>query len=124
MLNVMILYLGESYQIFKMLILGEQIHCLFLNRCFYLSKLVGNYATHNPEEGEECAKIIQEFKNLPLQLLDQCNDAREAQMILEDQTGSSKFFRDPNKMLLPRLHLAIEHNNRGISLPIQYFLLL
>ena len=95
-----------------------------LNRCFYLSKLVGNYAIHNPEEGEECKKIIQEFKNLPLQLLDQCNDAREAQMILEDQTGSSKFFRDPNKMLLPRLHLAIEHNNRGISLPIQYFLIL
>ena len=99
-----------------MLILGEKKIFFFLNRCFYLSKLVGNYAKHNPEEGEECAKIIQEFKNLPLQLLDQCNDAREAQMILEDQTGSSKFFRDPNKMLLPRLHLAIEHNNRGFSL--------
>ena len=56
---------------------------------------------------------MQEIKNLPVQLLDQCYNATEAQMILEDQTGSSKFFRDPNQMVLPRLHLAIEHNNRG-----------
>ena len=47
---------------------------------------------------------------MPVQLFDQCTDTKEAQTILEDQTGASKFFRYPNDMLLPRLQLAIEHN--------------
>ena len=79
-------------------------------RCFYLSKQVEQHARQNPEEKEECDEIIQEFKDLPVQLFDQCIDTKEAQIILEDQTGVSKFFRYPNDMLLPRLQLAIEHN--------------
>ena len=82
----------------------------FTNRSFYLCKRVEEYAKWNPEEREESEEIVQEFKDLPVQLLDQCSGTKEAQLILEDQTGASKFFRDPKNMLLPKLHLAIEHN--------------
>ena len=72
------------------------INLNILCRCFYLSKQVEQHARQNPEEKEECDEIIQEFKDLPVQLFDQCIDTKEAQIILEDQTGVSKFFRYPS----------------------------
>ena len=71
----------------------------FTNRSFYLCKRVEEYAKWNPEEREESEETVQEFKDLPVQLLDQCSGTKEAQLILEDQTGASKFFRDPKNML-------------------------
>ena len=73
------------------------------------------YANRNPVEREECKEIIQKFKELSVQLLDQCACIDEAQIILDDHTGTSKFFRFSKNMMLPRLHLAIEHNQRGFS---------
>ena len=70
------------------------------------------YANRNPVEREECKEIIQKFKELSVQLLDQCASIDEAQIILDDHTGTSKFFRFAKNMMLPRLHLAIEHNHK------------
>ena len=82
------------------------------------------YANRNPVEREECKEIIQKFKELSVQLLDQCACIDEAQIILDDHTGTSKFFRFSKNMMLPRLHLAIEHNHKefvGHSLCQQVF---
>ena len=49
---------------------------------------------------------------MSVQLLDQCINTDEAQVILEDHTGTSKYFRFSKDMVLPRLHLAIEHNHK------------
>ena len=70
------------------------------------------YANRNPVEREECKEIIQKFKELSVQLLDQCASIDEAQIVLDDHTGTSKFFRFSKNMMLPRLHLAIEHNHK------------
>ena len=70
------------------------------------------YGNHNPEQREECKQIGQDFKELSVQLLDQCQTTGEAKIILEDHTGTSKYFRYSKNMMLPRLHLAIEHNHK------------
>ena len=44
--------------------------------------------------------------------MDQCANTEEAQVILEDHTGTSKYFRFAKNMSLPKLHLAIEHNHK------------
>ena len=82
------------------------------------------YARHNPVEHEECKEIIQKFKDISFQLLDQCNNTDEVQIILEDHTGTSKFFRYAQNMVLPTLQMAIEHNHKefvGHSLCQQVF---
>ena len=84
----------------------------FSNRCFYLSKKVSQYADQNPETREECEEIAQDFRKLSVQILDHCKTTAEAQTILDDKTGSSKYFRRSLNMMLPRLHLAIEHNHK------------
>ena len=84
----------------------------FPNRCFYLSKKVNQYADQNPETREECEEIAQDFRKLSVQILDHCKTTAEAQTILDDQTGASKYFRSSLNMMLPRLHLAIEHNHK------------
>ena len=84
----------------------------FPNRCFYLSKKVNQYADQNPETREECEEIAQDFRRLSVQILDHCKTTAEAQTILDDQTGASKYFRSSLNMMLPRLHLAIEHNHK------------
>ena len=70
------------------------------------------FANHNPEQREECKAISQDFKELSVHLLDQCINTDEAKVILEDHTGTSKYFRFSKDMSLPRLHLAIEHNHK------------
>ena len=82
------------------------------------------YASRNPVEREECKEIIQKFKDMSFQLLDQCNSTDEVQVILEDHTGTSKFFRYAQDMVLPILQMAIEHNHKefvGHSLCQQVF---
>ena len=82
------------------------------------------YASRNPVEREECKEIIQKFKDMSFQLLDQCNNTDEVQIILEDHTGTSKFFRYAQDMVLPILQMAIEHNHKefvGHSLCQQVF---
>ena len=73
---------------------------------------MNQYADHNPETREECEEIAQEFRKLSVQILDHCKSTAEAQTVLDDQTGSSKYFRHSLNMMLPRLHLAIEHNHK------------
>ena len=49
---------------------------------------------------------------MSVKILDHCKTTAEAQTILDDHTGSSKYFRRSLNMMLPRLHLAIEHNHK------------
>ena len=94
------------------------------SRCFYLSRKVEEYASRNPVEREECKEIIQRFKDMSFELLDQCNNTDEVQIILEDHTGTSKFFSYAQNMVLPTLQMAIEHNHKefvGHSLCQQVF---
>ena len=49
---------------------------------------------------------------LSVQLLEQCNNTEEVQILLQESAGSSKYFRHFNEMKYPRLRLAIEHNQK------------
>ena len=49
---------------------------------------------------------------LSVQLLEQCNNTEEVQILLQESAGSSKYIRHFNEMKYPRLRLAIEHNRK------------
>ena len=81
-------------------------------RCFDLAKLACEYADKIPEYREEYEEIAQQCRNLSVELLDQCKKTSEVQLILQETTGASKYFRNSSFMKYPRLRLAIEHNHK------------
>ena len=61
---------------------------------------------------EECNEIARQCRQLSVQLLEQCVNIEEVQVLLKENAGSSKYFRNTEEMKYPRLKLAIEHNNK------------
>ena len=88
------------------------LYCSFIIRCFDLAKLACEYADRIPEYREEYEEIAQKCRNLSVELLDQCNDTGEVQLVLQESTGANKYFRHSRNMKYPRLRLAIEHNHK------------
>ena len=84
----------------------------FSYRCFDLAKLACEYADQIPEYREEYEEIAQQCRKLSVELLDQCNETSEVQLILQESTGANKYFRHSSYMKYPRLRLAIEHNHK------------
>ena len=84
----------------------------FSYRCFDLAKLACEYADRIPEYREEYTEIAQQCRKLSVELLDQCNETSEVQLILQESTGANKYFRHSSSMKYPRLRLAIEHNHK------------
>ena len=84
----------------------------FSYRCFDLAKLACEYAGRIPEYREEYEEIAQHCRKLSVELLDQCKETSEVQLILQESTGANKYFRHSSYMKYPRLRLAIEHNHK------------
>ena len=85
------------------------LHIKFAN--FHIAPIITD-ADHVPEYREEYEEIAEHCCNLSVQLLEQCNNTKEVQILLQESAGSSKYFRDSKEMKYPRLRLAIEHNHK------------
>ena len=85
---------------------------------FDLAKLCSDLAKKVPEYGEEYKEIAQQAMKMSVQLLDQCLDTCEVELLLGERAGSAKYFKFVNtpqrvgKISYPRLMLAIELNNK------------
>ena len=90
----------------------ENLITSFFYRCFDLAKLASEYADRIPEYREEYEEIAQQCRKLSVELLDQCIETSEVQLILQESTGANKYFRHSSYMKYPRLRLAIEHNHK------------
>ena len=82
-------------------------------KCFEYACEADKKKKEVPEFQEEYEKIAKNCRKLSAQLLDQCNKKSEIDQILHESAGSSKYFRNVEKMKYPRLRLAIEHNHKG-----------
>ena len=85
------------------------IHIKFAN--FHIAPIIID-ADHVPEYREEYEEIAEHCCKLSVQLLEQCNNTEEVQILLQESSGSSKYFRYSKEMKYPRLRLAIEHNHK------------
>ena len=81
-------------------------------KCFDLAKMATIYAQHIPEYKDEYEEIANQCHEFSVQLLDECANTEEVQILLEESAGSSKYFRFTNEIKYPRLRLAIEHNHK------------
>ena len=83
---------------------------------FDLTHISGDLARQVPEYGEEYEDVANKAKALSVQLLDQCLNTGEVELLLDESAGSAKYFRfvntamKHNKIKYPRLMLAIELN--------------
>ena len=89
--------------------------------CIDLACLGSTLAKRKPEFATEYQGIVQKAKDLSVQLLDQCSSTNDVETLLEEDSGSRKYFNFSNKgasissgeeMRYPRLELAIELHHR------------
>ena len=86
--------------------------------CLDLASLGSKLAERMPEYGEEYQEISKMAKKLPVQLLDQCSNTKDVNLLLDEDSGSKKYFKSfqsvqiGKAMKYPRLMLAIEMNHK------------
>ena len=61
--------------------------------CLDLASLGSKLAERMPEYGEEYQEISKMAKNLPVQLLDQCSNTKDVNLLLDKDSGSKKYFK-------------------------------
>ena len=74
---------------------------IFINRCYELALLAKAYGDNIPEYRIEYEEIIKQCKELTTQLLDQCNETREVNLLLKHPCGEEKYFRYSDQMKYP-----------------------
>ena len=86
--------------------------------CFDLANLGTKLAEKMPEYGEEYQEISKIAQNLPVQLMDQCSNTKDVELLLDEDSGTRKYFtafqtvQIGKTMKYPRLMLAIEMNHK------------
>ena len=89
--------------------------------CIDLASLGHKLAVRTPEFSVEYLAITEQAKSLTVKLLDQCSSTKDVETLLEENSGSRKYFNFYNKgrylssgqdMKYPRLKLAMDLNHR------------
>ena len=89
--------------------------------CIDLASLGTSLAYRTPEFSAEYLYISDEAKSLTVKLLDQCSSTKDVETLLEEDSGSRKYFNFSNRrkyissgqeMKYPRLKLAIDLNHK------------
>ena len=97
----------------------EHIECNDpINVCFDLAKLCSDFGQRAPEYGNECKNISNDVINFSVDLLQQCSNSKEVEMLLRERAGLTKYMRFVNMDVeghqmffkYPRLTVAVELN--------------
>ncbi len=84
-------------------------------RCFETSQAAMGFAKKVPECREEYLAMASDANELAVDLLSECVDTVEVDLLLREHTGAEKFFRGVSgrKMTYPRLQMAIQNNHKA-----------
>ncbi len=82
-------------------------------RCFDLARLASQACKHLPQYREEIGEIGRRCRRLSAEILGMCKCKADVAAVVEEQSGSAKYFREHTKLInCPRMRLAVEANHK------------
>jgi hypothetical protein len=92
---------------------SQHVECVDpITRCFDLDLWAKHASQTYPEYKNECQQIADDANEFAVQLLDQCSNSCEVDLLLSERSGASRYFRYSYAIKYARLYQAIEHNRK------------